>query len=433
MPHASSLDYLVVALGLAVLMIVHECGHFFVARAYGMRVTKFSIGFGPTFFKILPKDGYFWFTTAAGKIRLRLWKHDPERHGPTVYQVAMIPFLAYVQIAGMNPLEDIEENDKGSYANASLLARILTIFAGPLANYLFASVFFFAAFLRGGQDVPQIDEPGSTEVTVMVGSVAEAAGLKNGDRIVEVDARPIDKWTEMAEVIGKHPDENIHVVVERNGQRVGLDMVPKRLDPAPGKKGPSRGLIGVRPHPHHVDLNAREAALLAFKEPPRVVKSVVIGLSEWASGQADGELSGPVGMVQEGAKALKGSFNLFLVFLGSLSAYLGAFNLIPFPALDGGRLMFLGYEATTRRRPNARIEMHIHLVGLFMMLGLTFYVTLFKDLRRSSREEPPNPFPAASSSAKPAPPPAETPPSEAPTTAPAAPAPTAEPTAPGGK
>jgi regulator of sigma E protease len=315
------------------------------------------------------------------------------------------------------------------------VARILTIFAGPLANYLFASVFFFAAFLRGGMEVPQIDEPGSTEVTVVAGQVAEAAGFKSGDRIVEVDAKPIDKWTEMAEVIGKHPDESIHVVVEREGQRLSFDMVPRRLDPAPGKKGQSRGLIGVRPHPHHVNLNASQAAVLAIKEPPRVVKSVIIGLSEWASGQAQGELSGPVGMVQEGAKVLHGSFNGFLAFLGSLSAYLGAFNLIPFPALDGGRLMFLGYEATTRRRPNARIEMHIHLVGLFMMLGLTFYVTLFKDLRRSNRDEPVNPFPAASSSAKPAPPPAEVPPSKdtAAPAAPAAPAPTAEPTAPGGK
>jgi regulator of sigma E protease len=408
MPHASGLHYLVVAFGLAVLMIVHECGHFFVARAYGMRVTKFSIGFGPTFFKILPKDGYFWFSTAAGRVRLRLWKHDAERHGPTIYQVAMIPFLAYVQIAGMNPLEDIDDNDKGSYANASLIARILTIFAGPLANYLFASVFFFASFLAGGQNVPQLDEAGSTEVTVMPGSVAEAAGVKSGDRILEVDLRPVAKWTEMAEVISKHPDENIPIVVDRAGQRVSLAVTPKRIDPPQGKKGPSRGRIGVTPLTHHVNLTAREALVLAIKEPPRVVKHVIVGLADWASGEAEGELSGPVGMVQEGAKVLQGSFNDFLFFLGSLSAYLGAFNLIPFPALDGGRLMFLGYEATTRRRPNARIEMHIHLVGLFMMIGLTFYVTLFKDLRRSDRNDAPPPVPSAppASSAPPLPTPA---------------------------
>src|SRR5262245_8354858 len=89
--------YLVGILCLALLMVIHEGGHFLVARAAGMRVMKFSIGFGPTFFKIVPKDGYFWFTTAADKIRLRLWRHDPKKHGPTIYQVGMIPFLAYVQ------------------------------------------------------------------------------------------------------------------------------------------------------------------------------------------------------------------------------------------------------------------------------------------------------------------------------------------------
>src|SRR5690349_3486889 len=125
--------YVIGALGLALLMVVHECGHFFIARAYGMRVTKFSIGLGPTFFRIVPENGYFWFTTAAGRVRLRLWRHDPVKSGPTIYQVGMIPFLAFVQIAGMNPLEDIDEKDKGSYANASLMGRVLTIFGGPAA------------------------------------------------------------------------------------------------------------------------------------------------------------------------------------------------------------------------------------------------------------------------------------------------------------
>ena len=142
--------YFVGVIGLALLMVVHESGHYFAARAFGMHVTKFSIGFGPTFFKIVPKDGYFWFTTGGDRIKVRLWRHDPEKHGPTIYQVAMIPFLAYVQIAGLNPFEEHDSKDKHSYANASLIARISTIFAGPLANYLFASVFFFGAFMLGG-------------------------------------------------------------------------------------------------------------------------------------------------------------------------------------------------------------------------------------------------------------------------------------------
>ena len=119
---AYSLYVVEVILGLALLMVVHECGHFFIARAFGMRVTKFSIGFGPTFFKIVPQG-----TGTSGSRPRRTGSACasgstiPSGTGPTVYQVAMIPFLAYVQIAGMNPLEDVDEDDKGSYANASLL------------------------------------------------------------------------------------------------------------------------------------------------------------------------------------------------------------------------------------------------------------------------------------------------------------------------
>jgi len=403
------------ALGLALLMVVHECGHFFVARAYGMRVTKFSIGFGPTFFKIEPAHGYYWFTTLGGRVRLRLHKSRStvvladgavqKDHAGTVFQVAMIPFLAYVQIAGMNPLEDIDEKDKGNYANASLLGRILTIFGGPAANYLFASVLFFASFFFGGRMVePRIDAPRSTQVTVIEGRPAEAAQVKSGDRIVEVAGVPVDRWKDMAQLISAHPGETIALVVERSGQRVALSVTPDNM------KG--HGKIGVALMGHRVAVTAAEAATLAVKMPPVVVKDSLVGLGKFITGKVEGELSGPVGMVRETAKVARSGWTDLLQLLGVISAYLGAFNLIPFPALDGGRLMFLGYEATTRRRPNARIEAHIHFVGLFMMLGLMVYVTV-NDIRRPDQPPPsdsagaasspkPRPSPAGSSSAPPA-------------------------------
>jgi regulator of sigma E protease len=373
----SGWNYLIGILGLALLMVVHEGGHFLVARAYGMRVTKFSIGIGPTFFKIVPEDGYFWFTTAADKVRLRLWRHDPVKHGPTVYQVAMIPFLAYVQIAGMNPLEDIEPEDKGSYANASLHGRILTIFGGPLANYLFASVLFFLSFFFGGRIVlPEPGVPVSTEVTVLSDRPTRPAlmgGVRTGDKIVEINQVPVKDWNEMAAAISQHPRKAIPVVVERGGERVTLTVTPE--EDAQGK-----GKIGVGQIERRVSMNAKEAAVLAFKSPPLVVKSFVLSIGQVITGKAEGELAGPVGIAKETASAAQKGWTYLLYLLGALSAYLGAFNLTPFPALDGGRLMFLGYEATTRRRPNARIEAHIHAIGLVMMLGLMAYVTVAKDL-----------------------------------------------------
>jgi len=360
--------YVLGGLGLALLMIVHECGHFFVARAFGMRVTKFSIGFGPTFFKIVPKDGYFWFSTAIDRVRLRMWKHDPVRHGPTVYQVGMIPVLAYVQIAGMNPFEDIDEDDKGSYANAGVIGRILTIFAGPAANYLFASVLFFLSFLCGGR------EAWTPDVNVADGRPAATAGIKSGDRIVEIDGQKINEWEQLKDEISAHPNVSLPIVVERGGERVPLQVTPAN-DGGEGKIG-----VALTGTPFKVPVSTKEAGALAVKMPMVVVKNLLIGLGQLITGKAQGELSGPVGIVREAAKAAQHGWTDLVYLLGVLSAYLGAFNLLPVPALDGGRLMFLGYEATTRRRANARIEAQIHLVGLAMLFGLIFYVTL-KDLR----------------------------------------------------
>lgn len=358
--------YVVGALGLALLMVVHEAGHFYAARAFGMRVTKFSIGFGPTFFKILPKDGFFWFTTAGERVRVKLWKHDPERHGPTVYQVAMIPFLAYVQIAGLNPLEEIDPEDKGSYANASIFGRIVTILAGPVANYLFASLLCFLGFFIGGKLAPL-----TTDVNIVEGRPAAAAGIKNGDRVVEINGEAVEEFTRMAEIISANPNKPLAVVVLRKDERIPLTVTPDNND--------GKGRIGVaapeRPD-RKVPVSAKEAAWLAITSPPLVVKNLVIGLGQLVTGKVEGELTGPVGIVKATATAAKTSWAELLLFLGAISAYLGAFNLIPFPALDGGRLMFLGYEATTRRRPNARIEAHIHAIGMLMMLGLMIYVTV---------------------------------------------------------
>lgn len=367
------IDILIGILGLALLMIVHEAGHLLAARAFGMRVTTFSIGFGPTFFKIEPRDGYFWFTSLGGKVRLRLGKHDEAKHGPTVYQVAMIPFLAYVQIAGMNPFEEHEPEDKGSYANASLFGRITTIFGGPLANYLFASVFFFFSFYYGGIHVP-LDEPGTTTVDVADDMPAKQAGMQSGDRIVEVDGAPVDNWKEMAERISPHPGKALDLVVERDGARIPLTVTPK-----PNETQPERGLIGVEFRTKKRQVDAAEAGRLAVTNPPTVVRDLVVGLAEYVTGETEASLGGPVMIVKVSARAVKRGVSDWLFLLGQLSAYLGAFNLIPFPALDGGRLMFLGYELATRRRPNARVEAHIHVVGLMMLLGLMVYVTIFND------------------------------------------------------
>lgn len=331
-------------LGLALLMVVHEGGHLLAARAFGMRVVRFSIGFGPA-----------------------IWRHQP-RDSETVYQVALIPFLAYVQIAGMNPLEEVDTDDKGSYANATLPARISAIVAGPLANYLFASVLFFGSFLIGGKAVP------TTKVEVMKDSAAAAAQMRDGDTIVSIDGQSIHDWDQMRDIILKSANEPLAVGIVRDGKPLTLTVTPRPQGDDGG------GLIGVTPVTKNVPIGAKEAAVNSVTRPALVVKWLVVGLARIMTGQEKVQLTGPVGIVKETGKAAKRSLPDYLYFLGLLSAYLGGFNMVPFPALDGGRLMFLGYEAVSRRRPDAKVEASVHAVGLAMLIVLIVVVSVF-DIR----------------------------------------------------
>jgi regulator of sigma E protease len=337
-----SVAYVLIAiLGLAVLMIVHEGGHYLAARRFGMRVTRFSIGFGPT-----------------------LWRHRP-KGSPTTFQVAIIPFLAYVQIAGMNPYEEIDPKDPESYANASLWARIVTIAAGPLANYLFASVLMFFGFLLGGNTV--VDEA-SMRVHVGPNGPAAQVGVKDGDKILSVNGEAIKDWDQLKKSIGAHPGEKIDVEIERGTEKV-------HLFPTPATEGENKGKIIVGPEYKTVPVSVGQAAVLSLKQPPKVVYGLVKGLARMIAGKEKPELSGPVGIVKEVGAAARDGIHTYLVFLGVLSAYLGGFNLLPVPALDGGRLLFLIVEALSRRRADAKVEAKVHAIGLLMFLTLIAVVT----------------------------------------------------------
>src|SRR5262245_36827955 len=125
------MNYLIAILGISFLVVVHETGHYVAARAFGIRVLRYSIGFGPVVFKYQP------------------------RGSPTIFQICAIPFLAYVQIDGMNPAEEIDPRDPSLFPNKSVLARIITIFAGPFANYIAASLICFGVFAFDGIAIPE--------------------------------------------------------------------------------------------------------------------------------------------------------------------------------------------------------------------------------------------------------------------------------------
>ncbi len=356
-------DWIAIILGVGLLMFVHEGGHYLAARAFGMRVTKFSIGMPPVLFRFQPKKS------------------------PTVFQIGAIPFFAFVQIAGMNPFEEVAKDDRGSYANASLLGRIVTIFAGPFFNYAFACLVFFGIAVTQGDFEPRV-EP-------LPQSAAEEGGIKPNDLVVAVAGRPVENFDAFREAVSARPGQPTEFVVTRGTERVVLTVTPK---PTGGV-----GRIGARPSAtaKRVPAPVGAAAKAALLQPVEIVLSLPRTIVRSITGKEKLELSGPVGMMSEGARAASEGVARLFTFLAFVSASLAAFNLLPFPALDGGRLVFLGYEAISRRRASPMIEAHVHLVGFLALLGLMLAVT-WKDLFRRSQPEAASPAAASASSRPPA-------------------------------
>lgn len=339
------LQILVAIFGISLLVIVHEAGHYWMARAFGIRVTRFSIGLGPVLAKYQPKGS------------------------PTVFQICAIPFLAYVMIAGMNPAEEVDPNDPELYSNKSILARMLTIIAGPLANYLAASLMIFTLGVSGWhEEVPT--EPMVVQ-TVEPGSPADKAGMKPGDAILEADGKPIRNVKELIGVTSPRADKPTSYVVRRDGKTLPAMLI------APRNVG-GTGRIGVSPknETRVRALPLSEATVKAVTLPWVFTVTNIEGMVDLIRRRSTEGITGPVGMGKLVAQQAEKGIYPFVFILIYISVALGYFNLLPFPALDGGKVVFLGYEIITRRRPNERIEAAVHAVGLLFLLGVLALVTL---------------------------------------------------------
>ncbi len=340
---------LITVVALSVLIIIHEGGHYLAARAFGMRVLRYSIGFGPTLFRYQPKGS------------------------PTVFQVAVIPFLAYVQIAGMNPNEEVDPDDPELYPNKSLFARVTTIAAGPIANYLTASAIVFALGVTNTLPPMQPAEPMQVG-HVVPDSPANQAGLQEGDVIVMANGAEIHNVSELIDATAPRAGEPTVYVVERAGHA----LPPVTITPADHG---GRGQIGVGAKMMRLyeNLSAWDSAKLSIALPFQMTMAQLKGLANMVERRSTEGIGGPVMMGKMVADAAQAGLPAFLWILMFISVALGMFNLLPFPALDGGRLIFLGYEAVTRRRANERFEMAVHALGIVFLLGVMILVT-YRDI-----------------------------------------------------
>ncbi len=331
--------------GLAVLILVHEAGHMWVARAFGMRVDKFSIFFGPPLLR---------------------W-----RGARTTYQLSAVPLGGYVQIAGMNPNDDLPDDDPGSYQNKSRLGQFATVFAGPAVNYLFAIVLVVLVMLVWGAPrwILSIND-------VVAGKPAAQAGMRAGDRIVKINQRPVLTVEAVQAAIAASLGKPMQVEVARVGKPVKLTIAPKEVD-----GGYQIGIIfgsQIKFHPLPAGAALSAALVYPFAESAKILS----GLKRLVSGKVSAKnVGGPVEIVRQLKMSFETNLGTALLFLAMLNVYLGLFNLLPLPALDGGRLVFIVASMITRKPVNQRIENMVHTVGFVVLLGLLVVIT-YRDLVR---------------------------------------------------
>jgi len=333
---------LVAILGLCLLIVLHEGGHFLVARLCGMRVERFSIGFGP------PIASF-------------------KRWG-TQFQIAPIPLGGFVQITGLNPAEEFDHTDPMVYPNRPRWMRMATILAGPFANYLTAFVLMVGVLLHFGM-------PSKTQKIIepVAGRPAAVAGIAAGDVLVQANGRPVNADHPISEVIQAAAGAAVQIDVLRNGERKSFTVTPD-------KKG-SVYQVGIQIGP--IDERSPVSFPAAVKEavvyPAYLSVGILSGLWDIIRGKGPAELSGPIGITKQIAKAAgRGSYD-FLMMMITLSVYLGLFNLLPLPALDGGRALFLGVESVIRRKVNPRVEAMVHTAGVVLLIGVLLVVSV-KDI-----------------------------------------------------
>ena len=335
----------VAVVGLGLLIAAHEAGHLLLARLMGMRVETYSLGFGP-----------------------RLWGF---RRGETDYRLSALPLGGYCKIAGFTPDDPAAQDpaDAGSYMNKPAWRRFLVIAAGPGVNYFVA--FLIIAVLYASNGFLDLT---TSRIEVVPGGPAAAAGLQTGDQVVGVDGAKVESFDDLRRELqkpGAAPERRIDVLRQGSPQ-----MFTVR---------PRNGTISVTRDRVMVRLPVSEAILQALHDVWALNAATVGALWDAVRGKGSASLAGPIAIVRQASAEVRRGIADFASILANISVGLALFNFLPVPALDGGRLVFLGVELVTRRKVNARFESVVHVVGLLLLLGLLLTVVLFGDLQLGKR------------------------------------------------
>jgi regulator of sigma E protease len=337
----SALQIVLSVAGIGLLIAWHELGHYWVARWTGMRVLRYSLGFGP---------------------KLWGWKKDGIE-----YQIAALPFGGFVQIFGMTPFEEGAIFDERSFINSPRWARIATIAAGPGFNYALAIGLFFAYHAFVPQGAFTVDE-------VTPDSPAAQAGIAAGDIIDRAPGRVLT-----ADQLTKNWTAESGVRIRRIRVNADQTLDVKRIELAALEGADSGIKVTYAPK----DMGFVEAGGRAFSDTWRLsvrtlgaLPALFSGLTNLFHKPDEVPGSGPVGIVRELKRAAKQGAGEFLWLLAYLSVTLGLLNLLPIPALDGMKIVFLSLGAVLRREVSHVVQVWVNAIGLLLLLGLIGLLTV---------------------------------------------------------
>jgi len=430
---------------LGILIFVHELGHFLFAKLLGVRVLKFSLGFGP---KLLGK-----------------------KYGDTEYLISAVPLGGYVKMLGEEPGDELKADDKPfAYNYQPVWKRFLIVFTGPVFNLLFAVVIFFTVFVSGvpvpkpyvgkvmenspaseaglmtgdrvveinGKAVSgwdeidefadeskgekllfKIDRDGkimefsvtpkkemgrnifgeSKEVIeigivpllypvigeVMKNTVAEKTGIKKGDRIIEIGGVSIKTWHDMTAMIRDNPEKQLMFKIKRGEELLELNITPEKKEiKSPGGAGENIGIIGIAPEGNNIikKYDPIRAASLGIKRTRDMVVLTFVVVIKLIQRIVPAEtLGGPIMIFQMAGQQASIGITNFLVFMAVISINLGVLNLLPIPILDGGHILFLGIEAVRRKPLSEKTIAIAQRIGLALIIALMTFA-FYNDIMR---------------------------------------------------
>ncbi len=312
------------------LIIVHEFGHFIAAKACGVKVNEFSIGMGPAFFK--------------------------RQKGETLYSLRIFPIGGFCAMEG----EDEDSDDERAFNRKPAWQRAIVLAAGALMNLITAVILMIIIAFWSGQATTVIDQ-------VLDDSPAYEAGLETGDEIIDINGSEINEWNDIIGVIGESREETASITVIRDGKEETLTSSMEYDEEA------GRYKIGITPVIEHNVIASVGAGIRNTGDMTVMMYDIIKKL--FTGEVSTKELSGPVGIVYAVSDTAKAGI-IYVVYLAALlSLNLAIMNMLPFPALDGGRLLFLIIRKITGKRVTDEMEGKIHFIGIVLLMLLMVYVT----------------------------------------------------------